>query len=466
MATIRLSRSMEMKINYLLKPTKARKKYAYRRPIPADLRAFYGGKANHWHLLGTDSKKAINEAEKLTRSYDAEYKHNRSLEGAELKAIQEAAEYRLKLEKQEPVDYEMDGVDFTGNHPDYEKWLNDTEDMYSDYVMTPNGYERRHRDMSPHHEIMFQTFTGQREHSLKKVELWVLSREQKDIKKVTIRKRFKDFAPFTDTTNIKNIKKVHFKHYIEALTDQNLKGNSIKTYANYMIGLLKSYWKHHFNTKPPEWGNGLTFPAQEDPSPKVIEPQHLKEIQASIVKNMPNFKTQQIAGILLGTGCRVNEVAGLLKEDIKLNHPIPYLLITPNSARTIKTKASKRLIPLVGIGIEAIKHALNNAPTSSPYLFPSFIKVTSNGEEVTNSASSIVNKWLKTFSPNYTGHWFRHTLTARAKIYGYSNIDLEKLMGWTNKASGMFDYYGDVSNLPKAKEVLENLNTIEDYPIF
>ena len=49
------------------------------------------------------------------------------------------------------------------------------------------------------------------------------------------------------------------------------------------------------------------------------------------------------------------KLAGLLKEDIKVNEPIPHIDLKPHPWRTLKTKGSQRLIPLTKEALWASK---------------------------------------------------------------------------------------------------------------
>lgn len=59
--------------------------------------------------------------------------------------------------------------------------------------------------------------------------------------------------------------------------------------------------------------------------------------------------------VLVNTGCRVSEVAGLLLKDVFLDEEIPYIKIQVHSHRRLKNKTSKRTIPLTGISLVAVR---------------------------------------------------------------------------------------------------------------
>ena len=52
--------------------------------------------------------------------------------------------------------------------------------------------------------------------------------------------------------------------------------------------------------------------------------------------------------MLLDTGMRLSEGAGLHVTDIHLEHVFPYVEVRPNKARRLKTSNSTRINPLVG----------------------------------------------------------------------------------------------------------------------
>lgn len=66
---------------------------------------------------------------------------------------------------------------------------------------------------------------------------------------------------------------------------------------------------------------------------------------------------------MIETGCRPSELANLVADNIMLNVEVPHLKIRPQNDRQLKSKASVREIPLVGVSLEAMKHAPNGFPS-------------------------------------------------------------------------------------------------------
>ena len=65
---------------------------------------------------------------------------------------------------------------------------------------------------------------------------------------------------------------------------------------------------------------------------------------------------------MIETGCRPSELANIERENIRLDDEIPHIRIRSSSKRALKSTASVREIPLVGVSLEAMKCAPNGFP--------------------------------------------------------------------------------------------------------
>lgn len=109
-------------------------------------------------------------------------------------------------------------------------------------------------------------------------------------------------------------------------------------------------------------------------------------------------------GIVLGmvnTGYRPSEGAGLTREQIRLDHNIPHISIEP-IGRELKSKNARRIIPLVGVSLEAFR--------ANPDGFPRY-----RANNATLSAT--VNKYLREKklleTPAHTLYGLRHSFEDR-----------------------------------------------------
>ena len=68
--------------------------------------------------------------------------------------------------------------------------------------------------------------------------------------------------------------------------------------------------------------------------------------------------------ILLGminTGCRPSEIANLKPKHIRLDDPVPHMVIEPDG-RQVKSKHARRAIPLTGVSLEALRRCPQGFP--------------------------------------------------------------------------------------------------------
>lgn len=105
---------------------------------------------------------------------------------------------------------------------------------------------------------------------------------------------------------------------------------------------------------------------------------------------------------MINTCYRPSEGAGLLVEEIVLTDNVPYIIIQPNSNRSLKTAQSQRFIPLTGISLEAFREARNACPT--------YAKDSAN-------LSATVNKFFVEHglreTPDHTLYSLRHAMEDR-----------------------------------------------------
>jgi integrase len=145
---------------------------------------------------------------------------------------------------------------------------------------------------------------------------------------------------------------------------------------------------------------------------------------------------------------RLSEALGLRVEDLQIENKVPYVNIEPNSARKLKTKSSKRQIPLVGLSLWAAQQIVKNV--NDEFAFPHY---TIKDYCYTNSASAALNKWLKSRVPNHSVvHSFRHSIRDRLREINCPTEMIDQIGGWSVNKVG--SSYGNGYSLTKINEVL------------
>ena len=139
-----------------------------------------------------------------------------------------------------------------------------------------------------------------------------------------------------------------------------------------------------------------------------------------------------LVGIISDTGLRLSEATGLLVEDVKLDNPVPHIIITPNHHRRLKNSGSERIVPLSGISLWSAQRAMHS--TDTKFLFPKYMKTdTCNA----NSASAAANKWIKSVvSANVSVHSFRHSMRDRLRAVHCPTEVIDQIGGWSTGSVG------------------------------
>jgi len=180
------------------------------------------------------------------------------------------------------------------------------------------------------------------------------------------------------------------------------------------------------------------LPSDERPKRAVISPEDIKRVQ-KVCLDIADERRLLIA-LISDTGMRLSEAIGLVWDDIHLEHEIPHLDLKPHPWRRLKTSGSKRLIPLVGASLEAIK--VMHGQCDNPFLFKSYAsKDGCNG----NSCSATLNKWLKRHVSDAVIHSFRHSFRDRLRNAGVQTELIDQLGGWSRQSVGQG--YGKGYNL-------------------
>ncbi|SOC14382.1 tyrosine-type recombinase/integrase [Rhodobacter maris] len=152
-----------------------------------------------------------------------------------------------------------------------------------------------------------------------------------------------------------------------------------------------------------------------------------------------NPEARAILLAMVNTGCRPSELAALSSKTIKLNHNVPHISIEPEG-RQVKTKHAKRIVPLLGVSLEALR--------AFPEGFPRY-------RESSASLSATINKFLRENglmeSEDHTLYSLRHSFEDRMLAAGIDDRIRRDLLG--HRLSR--ERYGDGATLEHMQELLQ-----------
>jgi len=212
------------------------------------------------------------------------------------------------------------------------------------------------------------------------------------------------------------------------LIDRSLSTSSIKRIFSSVRAVFNLTIQEQGLRHPNAFANTF-LPSDERPKRAVISPEDIKRVQ-KVCLNIADERRLLIA-LISDTGMRLSEALGLVWDDVVLAHKHPHIDLKPYPWRRLKTSSSKRLIPLVGASLEAVK--VMHRQCDNSFLFKSYASEEGcNG----NSCSATLNKWLKQHVSDAVIHSFRHSFRDRLRNAGVQSEMIDQLGGWSRQSVG------------------------------
>tara|TARA_B110000908_G_C10210299_1_gene429851 strand:- start:88 stop:1464 length:1377 start_codon:yes stop_codon:yes gene_type:complete len=137
--------------------------------------------------------------------------------------------------------------------------------------------------------------------------------------------------------------------------------------ANRDLGNLRKLYRRYFehigdeNRQNPFRNLRFASPKLKQVKPFSDDWVRSKILAPNVFKGL-NREAALLCYALIETGCRPSELANIEPENIRLDDGIPHIRIRSSSKRALKSTASVREIPLIGVSLEAMKRAPNGFP--------------------------------------------------------------------------------------------------------
>ena len=196
----------------------------------------------------------------------------------------------------------------------------------------------------------------------------------------------------------------------------------------------------------------LRYRKQEPVERPPIPIEHIRTIQKLCRAHDDDMRW--LIALISDTGMRLGEAAGLERSHVDLSAELPHLIIEETDNRRLKTKTSKRRIPLVGEALWAARKAVEaSLHNNTSFLFSRYNKQASTNS---NSASNGLNKWMKEHIPShYVLHGFRHAMRDRLREVDCPSDVMDEIGGWSKSSVGQT--YGQGSSLERLYRYMEKV---------
>lgn len=230
------------------------------------------------------------------------------------------------------------------------------------------------------------------------------------------------------------------------IASEEIAANTASKYITHLRVLIKTYNDAHDIEDDTVFAK-LNFMAQDKSRPPFsVEFLNERWFKKDVFSNLhPCAKALLFA--VVDTGCSFKELCGLDPAvDIKLNAPVPHIIIQDNKLGGVKTVHRKRTIPLIGYSLKVFQ--------AFPMGFTHY--ATGNGP---SNASGLVNKYLQnnglTETADHTVYSLRHSFKDRMRIHRIPDELQHYLMG--HKDHGMGAHYGQGYSIKDSAALLQQL---------
>ena len=159
-----------------------------------------------------------------------------------------------------------------------------------------------------------------------------------------------------------------------------------------------------------------------------------------------------LLALQIGLGCRHAEVTELALENLHLNTDLPYVSFEPHPWRSLKTKPSKRNVPLVGVSLWAANKIVELAKQGQDY---TFARYTNKSRCNADYSSATLNKWIRSLGIDKTTHELRHTMRDKLRLANAPKSIQDAVGGWSKEDRG--DNYGLGYSLEQLKGWLDKV---------
>ncbi|WP_371157526.1 tyrosine-type recombinase/integrase [Jannaschia sp. 2305UL9-9] len=166
----------------------------------------------------------------------------------------------------------------------------------------------------------------------------------------------------------------------------------------------------------------------------------------------------QIWTLLDFTGARPSEIRMLKVSEVKLDHPVPHIVLQERVDRTLKTGWSERTVPLVGDALRVAKEMIRGRNDPDSYVFTRFIE--SRGlDRLSQALTKRVRKFTK--DPKHVPYSLRHNMKDRMQAAEVFNGTQKAIEGHAPGAGQDASYGGPVSLEQKRDGLLKALSGYE-----
>jgi len=183
-----------------------------------------------------------------------------------------------------------------------------------------------------------------------------LSHDQRRVKRNHFLKAMRNFESVVGKVDLYGLERRHALAF-RSWWMERIRREGLKPYtANREINSLRRLISVNFDIDSSEKQNPFARVRLKDEVEVSRIPFAIEQIHAIVAPDAINGlheDFQLLVRLLVNTGMRPVEAIGLMPEEIILDHDVPHVHVRKNAIRGLKTDHSERLLPLLGLSLDA-----------------------------------------------------------------------------------------------------------------
>lgn len=383
--------------------------YEFRMNFPVDLRHKLNNKTREYTDLGYDQASAIKQAIKLRTKYKILFK---SLRQQELSNKNSGSAI----------------LDAHGIPP--RKLIGD------EVLFLPDSFEELTKDYETYEDLPEALKSASKIlRGIQTIKLSeALERFERETKRTNLRYPVEQCISVIGDLDITQLRREHAYKFRDELVAKDNAPETQRKRLGSISRLLTWAYKEYSMESMNNPFNQMSLVATKPP--KVRQPLTIEEHNKLIDICIEKGDERRIAlAVISLTGARLSEITGLLIKDIHLKDKA--IDIWENETRTLKTKNSRRSVPIVDDRVWAllVKQIDDREGEPESPVFPKL-----HGTAKANTVSGTLVKFVKVnINKDRDVHSIRHTIATRLKQVMAPDSIVEDILGW--KKSSMINTY-------------------------
>ena len=257
-------------------------------------------------------------------------------------------------------------------------------------------------------------------------------------------------------TNFNRLKAQRHKEFLERI-NPTWKADTLNKTLGMLSAVFKhTIWQYELSMVNP-WSGLKDEVTDRQDDRRSFTPDELTRYVEGLDKL--NIEARLIGLLMVHTGCRTMECAGLTHGELQMQNNTPHLQLRPNHIRSLKNKQSKRDVPLIDKALDELRPYLAQRKSDDPKA-PVFPRYGRDGgmDAVSQLLNGVIRKHLKIDDTTLVSYSTRHTMKDKMRTIRATAELQHSILGHGKRTDA--DNYGEGELLRYLLEELKKADAL------